>query len=256
MSDNTGPKEVVLLLSDGGGDSDTAEARHGTAESPIIMSSDPESGIWCEHEDADGNNGDANCKLATAATPKKIDHLENKKVSFYWTLQSDKVDVVRSSGHQHIKFTIRGKPRPLRRPGPRPRGAKNPGRLLYNSSKGEQKAFRQSMMSILPPEEKNAVLFPKGIPVSVKLVFFLRRPSSHFVCGCRGGELKNTAPRGYAIGNVDVDNLIKFVLDCLNQLIFHDDRQATSIQATKRWDIFGTCEGASEIDICVQHDSE
>ena len=48
---------------------------------------------------------------------------------------------------------------------------------------------------------------------------------------------------------VDVDNLAKFVLDSLNELVFEDDRQVVFLNCAKVLDSEGCCDGATEVTI-------
>jgi len=86
--------------------------------------------------------------------------------------------------------------------------------------------------------------------IAVTLHFRLRRPNDHFVGGKRC-QLKDSAPRGFCVGRSDIDNLSKFVLDCLNGLLFMDDRRVVSLTAMKVWDSHGTCEGSTTVELLV-----
>ena len=52
----------------------------------------------------------------------------------------------------------------------------------------------------------------------------------------------------------DVDNLIKFVMDSMNEVLYPDDRQISSLHVTKLLDNDGLCEGSTEI--CLRAVSE
>eukprot|EP00543_Licmophora_paradoxa_P006569 CAMPEP_0202455834 /NCGR_PEP_ID=MMETSP1360-20130828/13268_1 /ASSEMBLY_ACC=CAM_ASM_000848 /TAXON_ID=515479 /ORGANISM="Licmophora paradoxa, Strain CCMP2313" /LENGTH=60 /DNA_ID=CAMNT_0049075513 /DNA_START=266 /DNA_END=448 /DNA_ORIENTATION=- len=48
---------------------------------------------------------------------------------------------------------------------------------------------------------------------------------------------------------VDVDNLAKFVLDSLNGVLYHDDRQVVELIAIKRYDNDDMCRGKTIVKI-------
>jgi len=129
---------------------------------------------------------------------------------------------------------------------------------MYNPSAKEQSFFQSVVTDILSLESGNT-LFAEEEFLSMKLVFRLRRPKSHFIA-CRpspeGGRLKKSAPKTLTAGRVDVDNLAKFVLDSLNGVLYADDRQVVSLTCTKIYDFEGSCEGATEIFIKSVDDEE
>lgn len=79
---------------------------------------------------------------------------------------------------------------------------------------------------------------PLMVPLSLDLVFFMPIPSS----------LSFVKKRQMANGLIghskkpDLDNLVKFVLDCLNELLFKDDSQVIELRAKK---VYSTNPGTS-----------
>jgi len=71
-------------------------------------------------------------------------------------------------------------------------------------------------------------------PVKMICRFVFERPKSHFGTGKNSGVLKASAPQ-YHIQKPDVDNLQKFVKDCLNGVAYRDDSQIVSVVALKEW---------------------
>lgn len=65
-------------------------------------------------------------------------------------------------------------------------------------------------------------------PICLKLEFVMSIPKS-----TSKKELKKLASNPYHIKKPDLDNLIKFVKDCLNQFVWQDDSQVCLIQASK-----------------------
>ena len=73
---------------------------------------------------------------------------------------------------------------------------------------------------------------PYLTPMAISISFFMKRPKSHYGTGKNKGKIKNSAPV-YHTSKPDLDNLIKFALDCLNKYLWKDDSQIHSIMAVK-----------------------
>ena len=81
----------------------------------------------------------------------------------------------------------------------------------------------------------------------MKIVFRIKRPKKHFVGNIAGGVLKESAPKTIFIGKPDVDNLAKFVLDSLNGVLYDDDSQVVTLNATKMYDNEESYLGSTEV---------
>ena len=71
--------------------------------------------------------------------------------------------------------------------------------------------------------------------LKIKFVFHIKRPKAHFRTGKYSNELKKTAPV-YHIKRPDVDNYVKFYMDCMNNVVYLDDSQVIDIYAKKEYD--------------------
>ena len=71
--------------------------------------------------------------------------------------------------------------------------------------------------------------------LKIKFVFHIKRPKAHFRTGKYSNELKKTAPV-YHIKRPDVDNYVKFYMDCMNKVVYLDDSQVIEIYAKKEYD--------------------
>ena len=71
--------------------------------------------------------------------------------------------------------------------------------------------------------------------LKIKFVFHIKRPKAHFRTGKYANELKKTAPV-YHIKRPDVDNYVKFYMDCMNKVVYLDDSQVIEIYAKKEYD--------------------
>jgi len=73
-------------------------------------------------------------------------------------------------------------------------------------------------------------------PLKVSIFLRFKRPKSHYGTGKNAGKLKPGSPPAYEhTSKPDVDNCAKFILDCLNELAWHDDTQVVSLQVTKMY---------------------
>lgn len=76
---------------------------------------------------------------------------------------------------------------------------------------------------------------PLAGAVAVGMRFFVKRPKGHFGTGRNSVLLKPSAPEFPVQERQDVDNMAKFYLDCMNGIVFGDDRQVVSLSAEKRY---------------------
>jgi len=71
-------------------------------------------------------------------------------------------------------------------------------------------------------------------PIKCKLHFYCKRPKSHYKSGKKSNELKDSAPK-YNTNNKDLDNMVKFVLDALNDKLYTDDCLIVEINCIKSY---------------------
>ena len=71
-------------------------------------------------------------------------------------------------------------------------------------------------------------------PVKVSFFFKLPRPKNHFGSGKNAEQLKASAPKHHT-SKPDIDNMVKFYMDCLNGIVWHDDRQVVIQEASKMY---------------------
>jgi Holliday junction resolvase RusA-like endonuclease len=72
-------------------------------------------------------------------------------------------------------------------------------------------------------------------PLELTVFFAMPRPKSHFGTGRNAGILKSSAPKAHT-QTPDLDNLLKFVMDCLNHCdVWLDDKQVVWIATKKMW---------------------
>jgi Holliday junction resolvase RusA-like endonuclease len=99
----------------------------------------------------------------------------------------------------------------------------------YDPSKKEKEDFIKSITGLpttgLPTEKMSK-------PIKCILHFYCKRPKSHYKTGKFSNILKETSPK-YNINNKDLDNMVKFVLDALNDKLYIDDSLIFEITCSK-----------------------
>merc|ERR1711918_230176 len=133
-----------------------------------------------------------------------------------------------------LEFIIPGDPIPLRRH----RVARG---MMYNPSGKDQKQFLNQSMEYMPEESLIG-------PIEAVLTFKMKRPKAHYRNGKFSHLLKEDAPR-YHTRRIDIDNLIKMVLDSLNGYAYHDDKQVVAIRACKQ---YADIDGEESTHVCFR----
>ena len=206
-------------------------------------------------------NGGGSKKME-AIKKKRTKEKEKTDTPLYWQTDEDEfelfdqgavnVSTTTSSSietsDKMIRFTVRGKPVPLRR-------HRTSRGFIYNPSAKKQKAFRDVVSEMLPSlylpldnATSAGLLFQEEEFLRMSIIFHLPRPKRHFVGSKPGpGRMRPSSPGYLHSTRSDVDNLAKFVLDSLNKLLYNDDRQVVSLHVVKILDSKGNCDGATEI---------
>jgi Holliday junction resolvase RusA-like endonuclease len=94
----------------------------------------------------------------------------------------------------------------------------------YDPSKKEKEDFIKSIENF--PTEKMCK------PIKCVLNFYCKRPKTHYKTGKFANILKDTSPK-YNTNNKDLDNMVKFVLDALNDKLYTDDSLIFEITCSK-----------------------
>ena len=68
--------------------------------------------------------------------------------------------------------------------------------------------------------------------VNMFVTFYMKRPKSHYRSGKFADMLKKDAPI-FHIKKTDIDNLLNFIMDCCNGIIYKDDSQVNYLSASK-----------------------
>ena len=96
----------------------------------------------------------------------------------------------------------------------------------YDPSKKDKDEFIKVVGNL--PEEKMTN------PIKCELHFFCKRPKNHYKTGKKSNELKESAPK-YNTNNKDLDNMVKFILDALNDKLYIDDCLIVEIKCNKSY---------------------
>jgi len=96
----------------------------------------------------------------------------------------------------------------------------------YDPSKKDKDEFIKVIENF--PEEKMTK------PLRCVLNFYCKRPKIHYKSGKNAHILKDTSPK-YNINNKDLDNMVKFVLDALNDKLYTDDSLIFEISCSKMY---------------------
>ena len=119
-----------------------------------------------------------------------------------------------------MRFLIEGNPIPAARP----RVTKNG---TYNPKKKELEALSWEIEEQIL--KNNYRYLPSSGPISMSITFFMPIPKGN--SKKRRNEIKGKPHTK----RCDLDNLVKFLCDSMNGIIFKDDSQVYCIDATKLW---------------------
>ena len=119
-------------------------------------------------------------------------------------------------------MVIQGDPRAQKRHRYRRQGNRI---ISYDPSSAEKKAVAIIMRSMWP----NRAL--KG-PVAISITFHCKRPKSHYRTGKNSHLLKSGAPV-VKTSKPDIDNHVKFYMDCGMNILWKDDSQVIRLESCK-----------------------
>jgi crossover junction endodeoxyribonuclease RusA len=116
---------------------------------------------------------------------------------------------------------------------PAPQGSKRVfvrgGRVSLVESCARVKPYR-ALVSLAASQARTEA--PTQQPVGIAIAFVFVRPKSHYTSK---GALRAGAPTHP--GKPDIDKLCRAVLDALTGILYHDDAQVVSLNASKRYGV-------------------
>ena len=140
---------------------------------------------------------------------------------------------------QMVYFTHFGKPLPL----PRPRFRSFTNRvgarvyMPFRTNTGTA-AARTNIKGMIPSglleNMEDPIFNAPEYKVGVFVTFRMRRPNHHFRAGSNRTFLREGYQHERPTGG-DLDNLLKFIIDSMNGVIYHDDCQVVLLIANKVW---------------------
>lgn len=116
-----------------------------------------------------------------------------------------------------IEVTIEGKPEPWKAP-------KRNGNQYYSPNFVKKEQVRWQVKSQINSK-------PLETPLKIKAIFFFTIPKQ--TSRIRTRQMHANIIRH--IKKPDLDNCIKFALDCLKEIVFKDDNQVCALEAQKRY---------------------
>lgn len=122
-----------------------------------------------------------------------------------------------------VEIVVPGQPVPWAR-------ARRNGRRYFTSPEvaEHRRAIQRAWMAAGRPRAGG------GVPLSMALLFFLERPTSHYRTGRNSHLLRDDAPAA-PIGKPDCDNLAKAPMDALNGLLYADDAQVICLASVAKY---------------------
>lgn len=112
------------------------------------------------------------------------------------------------------------------------KGIKNPQRTksfwFRNPSGKFKKCYQQDLKAQLENHKQKQPLFNQDEPLILKLLFYMRRPNSHFVNSKRTNALKKQY-RDVLPNTCDLDNLCKLFMDSAQGILYKNDKQVKKL---------------------------
>ena len=148
-----------------------------------------------------------------------------------------------------LYLVVHGTPKPQERPririlrqSPRIKKGKSDkkdssNKRVFSPSTANQRYFRSAVSEALNKFYTGTLPVFGRRPVEMSVTFFFKRPINHFHSGRRDiNHLKRQFEDEPPVGTGgDIDNHVKLVLDSVQKLLFHDDKQVIELNIKKRF---------------------
>lgn len=139
-----------------------------------------------------------------------------------------------------IELKINGNPIPQKRH----RYRRASRRIIsYDPNSRDKQAFAMQLASMMHSK-------PFNEPLSVEMIFYMKRPKSHFRTGKYSHKLKKGIGEDHS-KKPDIDNLVKFVMDSGNKILWKDDACISHLRTMKVYSL----NPRTEIRIWTQSES-
>ena len=125
-----------------------------------------------------------------------------------------------------IEMVINGNPIPQKRH----RYRRTSNRIIsYDPNSGDNQAFAMQLASKMTSK-------PFDEPLCVEMIFYMKRPKNHFRTGKYSHKLKKGIEEDHS-KKPDVDNLVKFVMDSGNKIVWKDDCCISQLRTMKLYSL-------------------
>ncbi len=157
-----------------------------------------------------------------------------------------------------IKFTIFGRPqqRGSKVPVPKRGGGwiEKDGWPILKDANDKSRAWMDAVKATAADAYRGELL--RG-PIGLELVFYFKRPSSHFGSGRNVSVLKPSAPQMHT-QSPDLDKLVRCIGDALTGSIYVDDRQVCAIHCRREYTTEAERAEVTVLELCPKrlHESQ
>ena len=158
---------------------------------------------------------------------------------------------------REIDFTVSGDPVALQRAQARYR--QRPKLTIWDPNKKNKRMFREQMITKVFGRNKYLEykadprrwkpVFHRHVPIQIKVVFKTRPPNCHFVNNRREQKRLRKCSSNKWSAVKDLDNLDKFLLDCMQGVIMENDVQVVSQEMSKQLHHEGDFEGETVVNV-------
>lgn len=163
------------------------------------------------------------------------------------------IDLINVSNEECFECIIHGAPHPQRRPRIKIiRRGRVPILQISNGSDREKRLLQGLLRNALPGLQ-NPLFFMQQ-PLHVDLYFFMPRPQAHF--SRVNGRIQRSAEflmdrhiTQHHINAPDADNMVKFVFDALQEIIYQNDSRIVSFKVLKMYDNEAECKGRTYVKV-------
>jgi len=129
-----------------------------------------------------------------------------------------------------LKIKVLGQPKVLRRH----QTVLRNGRVhVYDPSRADKATFKSKVRLLLNAAGITERTVLESHHLQAEAFFLMQRPLNHFINNNPENNLRGSAPSFFVDLAGDTDNLLKFLMDATEDIIFENDRRVETLKATK-----------------------
>lgn len=106
---------------------------------------------------------------------------------------------------------------------------------IFFKQSDKSRAWQNTIRDLVHRNLPEMLFGDQTYPVSITMTFYIARPMSHYGTGKNFRTLKASAPMLPTSRRLDLDKLIRTVLDGLTSVVYDDDTRVVTIVASKLW---------------------